>query len=225
MIEWSIEQALACPVIDRVVVSTDDPETASIARTMGAEIPFMRPAELADDNCGTGAVIQHTIRYLMAQETAGQLAHDERSWAVCCLYATAPFVSAADLSTGYDLLSGCDYVIPVAAYPAPVQRALRVDNLTEMRLHMAQPEKYRCRTQDLEPMYHDAGQFYWATAQAWCSDKSPYDLISHAMVVPRWKAVDIDTEEDWLLAEKLYAALYSIEQGDSRHLTDSRSVA
>jgi pseudaminic acid cytidylyltransferase len=198
MIAWAIGGAQASGLFDRIVVSTDDPEIAAIAAGLGAEVPFMRPAGLSDDHAGTVEVIAHAIDTLA---TAGWPARE-----VCCIYACVPLLQPADLQLAHALLDegGCDYVFPVVAFPAAVQRALLRD--TEGRTRSMHPEHALTRSQDLEPAYYDAGQFYWGHAGAWQAGRHPHNC-ARSIVLPGWRAVDIDTPDDWLRAEALHRAL------------------
>lgn len=194
IINWSISTALDSGCFDRVVVSTDDCEIAETARLCGAETPFKRPKELADDYTPTREVIAHTIEKL------------ELSGAICCLYATAPFVLANDFHVALSLLKKDDvrYVFTVTKYKSPVQRALRM--MPDNYLQMLQPEYFSKRTQDLEAAWHDAGQFYFATAEKWCQDLPIFGPGAQGIPVPQTRAQDIDTEEDWEFAELLFQA-------------------
>ena len=199
IIAWSIEAARASGCFDRILVSTDDPEIAAVAREHGAEAPFTRPAELADDHVGTVPVIAHAVRW---QEEQG-----DAVTAACCIYATAPFCRAEDLREGLRLLEqgGADYVFPVAGYGFPIQRAVRLD--AEGRVGMFQPEHGATRSQDLEPAYHDAGQWYWGTRDAWLEGRPIFAPDSRAVVLPASRVQDIDTPEDWARAELMFRAL------------------
>ena len=199
MIAWSIEAALQSACFDRVIVSTDDAEIAEVARQCGATVPFMRPAELSDDFTGTIPVIRHAIEWCILHEQSVEHA--------CCVYATAPFVSAADLRRGLGMLQGneCDYAFSVTSYAFPIQRALR---LTEQgRVAMFNPEHFNTRSQDLEEAYHDAGQFYWGRAEAWLHGKMIFSPDSLPVLLPRHRVQDIDTPEDWHRAEWLFNAM------------------
>ncbi len=203
MIAWSIEAALESGCFDRVIVSTDDEEIADVARDSGAEIPFLRPADLADDHTPTVPVIAHAIRDMTERYGAPQ--------EVCCLYATAPFVQSADLCRGLDLLGKgrYDYVFSITSYAFPIQRALRLG--ADSRVEMFQPEHALTRSQDLEEAWHDAGQFYWGTAEAWLQGRTLLGPGSAGLSLPRHRVQDIDTEEDWQRAELLMRALKSAE--------------
>lgn len=199
IIAWSIQAAIDSECFERVVVSTDDDEIAAVARACGAETPFLRPAALADDHTATIPVIQHAIERLEADGTTPAR--------VCCIYATAPFITAADLRGAGRLHArvACDFVLPVAAFASPIQRALRIT--ANDRLEMFQPHLFTARSQDLEPAYHDAGQFYWGRTAAWLSGQPLFSPGSTAYPLPRFRVQDIDTPEDWQHAELLFRAL------------------
>lgn len=200
MIAYPIRAALLSGLFDRVIVSTDDEEIAGVARELGAEVPFMRPAALADDHAGTVAVIQHALRELAATGD-----HPEYT---CCLYATAPFVLPEKLREGFELLAARpdkDFAFTVSDYAAPVQRALRVN--ADGGVESLYPEYQQTRSQDLERAYHDAGQFYWGRAAAWAEGKALHGSHSLPLVLPRYLVQDIDSPEDWHRAELMYASL------------------
>lgn len=199
MIAWSIEAALQSRCFEQIVVSTDDAEIAEVARQHGADVPFMRPAELSDDHTGTIPVIRHAIEWFTQQgHTVGQ---------VCCLYATAPFVTAEDLTRGMQVLQGsdCDYAFSVTSYAFPIQRAIRING--QGRVEMFSPEYFNARSQDLEEAFHDAGQFYWGRADAWLQGKQIFSPDALPVLLPRHRVQDIDTPEDWARAEWLFRAM------------------
>ena len=199
MIGHSIAAAIAAGRFDRVIVSTDDPEVARIAVDHGADVPFVRPAELAGDHTGTVEVIQHAVRTLIDDGEPVEYA--------CCIYATAPFVTPELLREGYErlLAGGRSYAFSVAAFGSPIQRALRIR--PDGTLEPMWPENAQTRSQDLEPAYHDAGQFYWGTATAWLAGTPLHSSSAVPVVVPSHRVQDIDTPEDWVRAEYLFAAL------------------
>lgn len=198
MIAWSIEAARASGCFDHIIVSTEDEEIADVSRRAGAEVPFVRPPELANDFAGTGAVVKHAVEWCAA--------HGLVADPVCCVYATAPLLQASDLQAGLDLLSreDCDYVFAVTRYPAPIQRALRIS--PEGRVAMFRPEYFTARSQELEPAYHDAAQFYWGRAAAWVAARPVFSPAAAALILPRHRVQDIDTPGDWILAERLFKA-------------------
>jgi N-acylneuraminate cytidylyltransferase len=199
MVAWSIDAALKSGCIDRVIVSTDDPEIASIALDYGADVPFMRPTNLADDYVGTTMVLQHAVQWLISEGVDVS--------ETCCLYATAPFVTPEDLRRGLNLLtqSGASYAFSVTTYPFPIQRALKLTNAG--RLAMFNPEHADTRSQDLEEAYHDAGQFYWGTRHAWLGAAAIYTDHSVPVIMPRYRVQDIDTMEDWERAVWMFEAI------------------
>lgn len=199
MIAWSIQAAAKSGCFERIIVSTDDPEIAEVAKAYGADVPFMRPAELSDDRTGTTTVIAHAIDWLQQR---AQVATE-----VCCIYATAPFVQADDLKRGLQVLqdSGADYAFSVTSFGFPIQRAIRIT--PEQRVEMFQPEHFNTRSQDLEEAWHDAGQFYWGTAGAWLAAKPLFTRDAAAVPLPRYRVQDIDTPEDWERAEGMFRAL------------------
>ena len=200
MIAWSIGAAQASGCFDQIIVSTDDAEIAEVARHWGAEVPFRRPVELADDFAGTTPVVAHAVKWL--QDIGQQIE------AVCCLYATAPFVQPSDIKSGLVLLkqtASDRFVFTATGYASPIQRAVRIDP-TSGEAHMWQPEYFSKRSQDLEPSFHDAGQLYWGRAQAWLQANNLFEG-SKALILPRWRVQDIDTQEDWINAELMLKAL------------------
>jgi len=205
MLAWSIDAARQSGCFDRILVSTDHPEIAEVARAHGAEVPFVRPLELSDDHTGTIPVIAHAIGWQNAQGKQVSQA--------CCIYATAPFVRAQDLKHGLEVLesSGADYAFSVTSYAFPIQRAVRIT--PEQRISMFQPEHFNTRSQDLEEAWHDAGQFYWGKANAWLAGLPLFSEGSTPIVLPRHRVQDIDTPEDWARAELMFKCfdLYSKE--------------
>lgn len=199
MIAWSIEAAKASGCFDQVIVSTDDEEIANIAREWGAKVPFTRPQELSDDFTGTLPVIHHAVEWLNRNNVKVEYA--------CCLYATAPFVSAEDLKRGLELIknTGISYAFSVTTYVFPIQRAIRITG--NGRVAMFNPEHFQKRSQDLEEAWHDAGQFYWGTAEAWCEERPIFGEDSVPVKLPSHRVQDIDTPEDWVRAEWLFRAM------------------
>ena len=200
MIAWSIIAAQNSRCFDQIIVSTDDTEIADVSLRFGADVPFMRPTRLADDFAGTNAVISHAVQWYQN--------YGQELTAVCCLYATAPFVEPADITKGLELLAQCAsdrFVFTATAFASPIQRALRLDQ-TSGEVHMWHPNQISKRSQDLETAFHDAGQFYWGRPQAWLQSHNMFNG-STALVLPRWRVQDIDTAEDWTQAELMHKAL------------------
>ena len=198
MIAWPIAAATASGLFERILVSTEDAEIAEVARSAGAEVPFTRPDQLADDHGGTADVIVHALSWAI-----------EAGWevdTVCCIYPTAAFVAGEDLSEARQLLSpDCDYAFAAVRYGHPPQRGfLRAADGSPQLLH---PEHQATRTQDLPPVYHDAGQFYWGTRQAWMEGRPFFGSRTRFLELPPWRAWDIDRDEDWTMAEGLFKAM------------------
>lgn len=199
IIAYSIEAALSSKCFDKVIVSTDDDAIAAVAKTYGADVPFVRPVELSGDYTGTNDVIKHAIRWF---EDRGELFSY-----VCCIYATAPFVGKKYLNEAYEKLLSSDksFAFSVTSYPFPIQRAIRINNNNEVAAIW--PENIFKRSQDLEETYHDAGQFYWGRSDAFLNDEVMFSHVSIPVVLPRYLVQDIDTPEDWYRAELMYQAL------------------
>jgi pseudaminic acid cytidylyltransferase len=193
---YSISAAQQTGLFDQIVVSTDDEEIASVARACGATTPFVRPRAIADDFTGTNAVVKHAIGWFNGQ--GHDVAH------ACCIYATAPLLQARFIQDGYDALVGsdADFAFSVTSYAFPVQRALRL--APDGRVDAMYPEHRMTRSQDLEPAFHDAGQFYWGTARAFLEEAPLFSPRSAGVVLPRFLVQDIDTIEDWEQAELMY---------------------
>lgn len=204
MLAWPVDAALRSGLFERVIVSTDDADIAQVARDCGAETPFMRPAELADDHSGTGAVMAHAAQWLQAH--AGMPAQ------LCCIYPTAPFLAPEDLRRGLEVLQSGDwsYVIAATTFDAPVHRGFRLR--PEGGLQMLFPEHAGTRSQDLPQVLHDAAQFYWGRAEAWLAQRPGLAADSTAVPVPRWRVQDIDEEDDWRRAELMAPAILGAQR-------------
>ena len=198
LIAYSIETAKQSKLFDRIIVSTDDEEIAKIAKEYGAEVPFMRPKELADDYTGTNKVIKHALDWL---KSIG-----EKYDYACTIYATAPLLQPKYIVKGYEKLKTSDavYAFSVTSMPFPIQRTFKITK--NGRCEMFFPEYYSARSQDLEEAYQDAGQFYWQ--KLFLQSNEPiFGKDSIPIILPRHLVQDIDTLEDWERAEKLYKVL------------------
>jgi pseudaminic acid cytidylyltransferase len=195
IIAYSIEAARKTELFERIIISTDSSEIAEIGREYGAEAPFVRPAELADDLTGIDPVLLHAVKWLIEHEC-----HPEY---FCCIFATAPMISSEILIRGYSLIRKhkASVSYPVTAFPHPIFRGFTINE--HFRLEKIWPEYFGIRTQDLPETYHDLGQFYWVDVKKYLMD--PYLNCSDIfpIIVPRYMAVDIDTEDDWAIAEIL----------------------
>lgn len=200
MMAWPIEAALASGVFDTVMVSTDDPEIAETARIFGAEVPFMRSAAAADDHATTSEVLLEVLSRYAETGTCFDLA--------CCLYPTAPFVRAQNLMDGRARLleSQFNVILPVAAFSYPIWRSLCREEDGHIVLNF--PENLNARSQDLPTAYHDAGQWYWFRTAAFLRDRVLMGPNTGSVVLPATQVQDIDTEEDWALAELKHERMF-----------------
>ena len=199
IIAYSIHAAISSRLFDMVIVSTDDSEIAKVANSVGAETPFLRPAELSGDFVGTTKVVKHAVEWVASN------VGDVRT--VCCIYATAPFVTANCLRMGLEVLqtTGKLFAFATTSYAFPIQRAIRQSN--DGGVEPLFPEYTETRSQDLVPAFHDAGQFYWGKSQAFVDELPTFAPHSAPVQVPRWMVQDIDTEEDWIHAELMFDVL------------------
>ena len=202
IISYSIEAALKSGVFDEVMASTDDDEIAEIAIKYGAKVPFKRSAETSNDIATTTDVI---IEVLDEYKKRGFIFDY-----ACCIYPTAPFVKSERLKAGYEemLKDNSNVAIPVVKYSYPIQRALKIDS--DGKLTMVYPEHSRSRSQDLDVCYHDAGQFYWFKVSAVNKNMELLKMKASPIVIPESQVQDIDTEEDWALAEVKFKIMNSM---------------
>ena len=200
VIQYSIEAAIESEVFDKVMVSTDDFEIAEISKKYGAEVPFMRSNKTADDYATTADVLFEVLSE-----------YEKRGYTVeqfCCIYPTAPFITAEKLRKGMDLLrqNQVDSVVPVVKYSFPPQRSFVVK---EGILRMTSPEFVNTRSQDLEAVYHDCGQFYCVNTESFKKQKKVYMEKSLPFIFPETEVQDIDDETDWKIAEMKYELMIS----------------
>lgn len=195
IIEYSIRAALDSGIFDEVMVSTDSEEIAEIARAYGAKVPFMRSAKTSDDFATTADVLMEVLeRYQEMDRTFDVMS---------CIYPTAPFVTPQKLQSAYDTLTKEQAVMamPVVAFSYPPQRSYVLNgNMLEMKWK----ENYNKRSQDLEKMYHDAGQFYMYQVEAFVRLKGQMTESIVPVIVDEMEVQDIDNESDWKLAELKY---------------------
>ena len=199
IISYSIEAAIKSNCFDEVMVSTDDGEIAEVAGTYGAVVPFVRSSANSDDHATLAQVCKEVLEQYQADGAAFDL--------FCCLLPTAPFVTIANLQKGKELLttSGADSVVTVTDFGYPAQRALQLDE--QGSLSMIWPEHYESRSQDLRTAYHDAGQFYWMKTSSLLAQMRFFAANSLALPLPNMQVQDIDSLEDWQLAELKFKLL------------------
>ena len=196
IIAYSIQSALDSNVFDEVMVSTDDLEIKAIAEHYGAIVPFMRSEENANDYATTVDTLLEVINTYQAQDKYFEYG--------CCIYPTAPFITTSLLQRAYRKLieEKLDSVFPVMPFSFPIQRALKINKTT--RIEMFHPEYLTARSQDLEPAYHDTGQFYWFNTKQLLTKKNLWTNNTSVVQVSEMEAHDIDTMEDWKVAEFKY---------------------
>ena len=201
IIAYSITAALKSGVFDEVMVSTDDVEISDISKEYGASVPFFRSNDLSSDIAATAPVL---IEALGEYEKRGKIFEY-----VCCLYPCAPFITPKRLVDGMGLLIGsnADSVMPVVKFSYPPQRCLVIRDGVAAMLH---PENYNMRSQDLEPLYHDAGQFYFLKSSSLKNEKKLFCKNTLPLILPDIEVQDIDSEEDWTAAEIKFQILKGI---------------
>lgn len=201
---YAIAAALDSRLFDEVMVSTDSPEIAEIAKAHGASVPFMRSPSASDDYATTADVLHEVLSAYAEREKSFDF--------MCCLYPTAPFVTAEKIRAAYTAFmeSGADMLEPVVAFSYPPQRSFSIE---AGLLAYNYPEHVRTRSQDLPTWYHDAGQFYFYRVEAFRrsvegnSEQGGYDLRCVPFVMNEMEVQDIDTIMDWQLAEAKYRLL------------------
>ena len=198
IIAYSIEAALSSGMFDEVMVSTDDEEIAEISKKYGASVPFFRSDELSNDEAGTAPVL---IEVLENYKLKGK-----NFKYTCCIYPCAPFITSKRLKEAMSLLVSynADSVLPITRFSYPPQRCLVLRNDKAVMLH---PENYNMRSQDLETLYHDAGQFYCLKSTALINEKKLTCANTLPLILPDIEVQDIDTIQDWEVAEMKYQIL------------------
>ena len=199
MIVHSIDVAKKTGLFNEIIVSTDSEEIAQVSKDYGANVPFTRPAELADDFTPTIPVIRHAIDWMTENRIFPK--------AVCCIYATAPFIQMHDLVNAYKIFNKkrWNFVFSATSFVYPIQRAFM--KLETDGIKMFNPEHFETRSQDLSAAYHDAGQFYWGKPDAWLNEEVIFSESSTFYEIPNFRVVDIDKEDDWKRAEILFKSI------------------
>jgi pseudaminic acid cytidylyltransferase len=195
IIVYSIEAAIGSNCFDEIMVSTDDNEIAEVARKYGASVPFMRSEKAANDYAGLGDVVIEVL------ERYGECQINYIS--VCCILPTAPLIKSDDIVNAKTVFNngGFDTVFPIVRFSYPILRALKVDS---GKVSMLWPEYDSYRSQDLPPAFHDCGLFYWVRSERFLESKALFSENSGFIELPESRVQDIDTEEDWLMAEMKY---------------------
>jgi N-acylneuraminate cytidylyltransferase len=195
IISYSIKSAIRTSLFDKIMVSTDDDEIAGISKMFGAAVPFIRSKETSNDFAGIADVL---LEVLSEYEKRGQIFDS-----LCCILPTAPFIRSEKIIEAYNLFKQKSYdsVLTVAGFAYPIFRALQIDN---SKVSMIWPENYSKRSQDLPAAFHDAGQFYWISVKKFMENKLFFTDKTGAVILSEMEVQDIDTEEDWKIAEMKY---------------------
>jgi pseudaminic acid cytidylyltransferase len=190
IISYAIENAIGSNIFDRVIVSTDDQEISEISKKYGAEVPFLRSRKNSDDYASTIDVVLETLNQISTKYET-----------VCCLYPTTPLLNKQVLFEAYKrLISGSvSAVFPVLKYSFPIQRSLSLNE--DKTCYMNWPENLNKRSQDLDPVYHDAGQFYFCKVKELYVHGTLYPPKSSCIILDEIEAQDIDNISDWKIAE------------------------
>jgi N-acylneuraminate cytidylyltransferase len=175
------------------MVSTDDQEISQVAKMYGAKVPFMRSNRTSDDH----AILSEVIDEVKEEYSKKRIVFDY----ICCILPTAPLITLENIKKGYEEMvnTNVDSVRPVVQFAYPIQRAIRMEN---GKIEMFNPEHKKTRSQDLKPAYYDAGQFYWMKYRTGLRGDNNFGFEISAI-----QAQDIDTDDDWVLAEIKYAFL------------------
>lgn len=203
IIAYSIEAAINSEIFDEVMVSTDDTEIAEISIKYGAKVPFFRSKKTSDDHAVTADVIEEVLQQYKIIGSCFDY--------FCCIYPTAPFITAQRLKLAAEKLlsSQADSLLPVVKYSFPPQRGLVIN---EDRINYKWPENMNTRSQDLEPFYHDCGQFYFMKVDKFLEERKLITENTIPFIIPEIEVQDIDTPEDWDIAEMKYKILKSKQE-------------
>ena len=195
MIQRTIEILLKSKLFDMIIVSSDSKKIQNISRKAGAKVLFTRPKNLANDFVGTFEVINHTINHLMSINILPQY--------VCCVYPTSIMLKPSDIKNSYKKIreKNCDFALSVTDYGHPPQRGFYLKNNS---LRVLNKKFYKQRTQDLDKIYHDAGQFYWGKTSSWLKKKFMFSKKSFGLILPRYRAIDIDDKADLYILKKVF---------------------
>lgn len=195
IIQYSIDAANQSGVFDEVMVSTDSEEIRRAAESCGGKIPFLRSEKTANDMAMTHEVVLEVLEEYQKRGMEFEY--------VCCIYPTAPFITAEKLQRSKELLdeSGADGALPIVAYSFPPQRCFVI---RDGKVQFQWPENRLVRSQDLEKWYHDCGQFYFLRVDAFLREKKMLLDNMVPIITDEMEVQDIDNYEDWRLAEMKY---------------------
>jgi len=203
IIAYSIETALKSNLFNEVMVSTEDDEIANVAIKFGARVPFFRSTDSANDFSTVTHVLNEVIDHY---QTIGQVFEN-----ACCLYATAPLTTIEHIKQGFEILvqKQRDTVIPITPFTFPIWRGLKTED--DEKVKMIWPEFLNSRSQDLQEVFHDAGQWYWFSVESFIKNKKLFNDNTCAIILDQIEVQDIDNLTDWKIAELKYAYLQSLK--------------
>jgi pseudaminic acid cytidylyltransferase len=199
IISYAIKSAINSKIFDKIVVSTDSEKIGLIAQKYGAEYLFKRPKRLSGDHIWPSQVVDHAISWIEEKFVKPKL--------ICCIYPTTPLLLPSDIIDSYKMIKNSKfyYVFSAVKNSYPIQRSFCLDSNKNIR--MINKKFFYKRSQDLKETYHDAGQFYWGTYDAWTKKKIIFGGNSKIYLMPQLRSQDIDTTDDWHIAEKLFRLL------------------
>ncbi len=195
IISWVVEKAINSLHFSRIVVSTDSNEIAGIVNKSGAETPFLRPANISNDFSSVFEVIKHAINFFNEKNIYFDL--------VTLIYPTSPLLNMNDVRKGIEAIDKYDFAMSVSAYGYPIQRALKLND-KDQTIRMIDKGNFKVRSQDLDPTFHDAGQFVIGKQNAWLEKNPLIDGRTFPIIIPNSRVQDIDNEDDWVEAEKKF---------------------
>lgn len=203
IIAYSIEVAIESSLFDQILVTTDDEEIAQVAMKYGATVPYIRYIKKSDDYENTLNVLEEVL--IGIRESGQKIIN------ACCLYPTVPFVTSDVLNEGRKLLleQNMDTVLPIVSFSYPIWKGFRQSE--KAQVDMVWGEHLNSRCQDLEAVFHDAGQWYWLNAQSFLQSKRLFTSKTKGIELSPLLVQDIDNEDDWKLAELKYGYLQSLK--------------
>lgn len=199
MLAYAIDAALKSDIFDEVMVSTEDAEIAEIAKKYGAKVPFMRSEKTASDFATTFDVLDEVIQEYKKSGKEFET--------LCCIYPCVPFLKAETLKAAYSKMKGLNAVVPVCKYPVPIEWAMKIENGL---LIPNDREAQNMRSQDIKPKYFDVGMFYFCKTEKMYEYKSLISEKTSAYIISEDECQDIDTIEDWRMAEMKYRIMYNV---------------
>ena len=199
MIAYAIQAALDSEMFETVMVSTDDEEISSISQKYGASVPFLRSKKNSDDM----ALTKDVILEVLAEYKKRNIEFEN----FCCIYPCVPFLTGTILKDAYTkfVASGAEALMPVVRFSYPIQRALKINS--DEYIEYREPEFSQARSQDLEPMYHDVGMFYFGNVDSFLENKTLVPSKTTFYTMNELQIQDIDTLDDWKMAELKYRVL------------------